>query len=302
MTGTGFKVLVVGKTGQLARELQRASWPQGWAVDFADRTVIDLAAPEAAAAAVLDAAPNLVVNAAGYTAVDKAEREPDLAHTVNALSPGAMASACARLNIPFVALSTDYVFDGGKRGAYTEDDPVAPLGAYARSKERGEELVRAALGRHLILRTSWVFSAFGTNFVRTMLRIGAERPSVGVVADQRGKPTAAADLAGAVIAASAELARDPGAAGTYHLANAGPVSWYDFAVAIFDGAKSRGAKVPETVRAITTAEYPTPAARPANSELACDKFEHRFHMRLRSWRETLPDVLDELLMLAPAAH
>ncbi|MBV9993336.1 MAG: dTDP-4-dehydrorhamnose reductase [Alphaproteobacteria bacterium] len=288
-------VLVIGKTGQLARELARSPWPAGWQASFAGRDAIDLACPDAAAACVEAAAPEMVVNAAAYTAVDKAESEPGLADAVNAVAPGAIAAACARMNVPFVTVSTDYVFDGAKRGAYVESDPVGPIGAYGRSKERGERLVREAHGRHLILRTSWVFGALGNNFVRTMLRLGAERKTLKVVADQRGKPTAAADLAAGVIAAAAGLAGDASLAGTYHLANEGPTSWHEFARAIFDGAKTRGAAVPDEVLPIATAEYPTPARRPMNSELDCELFARRFGLRQRDWRLALKDVLDELL-------
>jgi dTDP-4-dehydrorhamnose reductase len=293
------KVLVLGKTGQLAGELERSQWPEGWDVEFASRAAIDLAQPDIAAGAVLARAPGLVINAAAYTAVDKAESEAELARTVNALSPGAIASACAKLNAPFISLSTDYVFDGLKTGPYAELDPVAPTGAYGRSKAEGEHRIRSAHEWHLILRTSWVFSRFGANFVRTMLRLGAEQQMLRVVADQHGKPTAAADLAEAVISASELLAQNRGVSGTYHVANSEPTTWHGFATAIFDLASRRGAPVPQAVEPIATADYPTPARRPANSELDCTKFEGIFSMRLRSWRPALEEVLDELL--APGA-
>jgi dTDP-4-dehydrorhamnose reductase len=285
------KALIVGRTGQLARELARSPWPPGWRAEFAGRDVIDLADPEAAAASVSTAAPNLVINAAAYTA----ESEVELAELVNAESPGAMAAGCASLKIPFVTISTDYVFDGAKSGPYVESDPTGPVSAYGRSKERGERLVREAHDRHLILRTSWVFSALGGNFVRTMLRLGAERKTLKVVADQHGKPTCARDLAASVIAAGMALAGDASVAGTYHVANAGPTTWHEFTLAIFDGAKKRGAAVPDEVLAIATAEYPTAARRPMNSELGCELFERRFGLRQRDWRLALKDVLDELL-------
>lgn len=287
--------MIVGRTGQLARALARSPWPPGWRAEFAGRDAIDLADPQAAAASVSAVAPDLVINAAAYTAVDKAEGEPELADTVNATSPGAIAAGCARMKIPFVTISTDYVFDGAKSGAYVEGDQTHPIGAYGRSKALGERLVRGAHDRHLILRTSWVFSAFGSNFVRTMLRLGAERKTLKVVADQRGKPTSAGDLAAGVIAAGTALADDARVAGTYHVANAGPTSWHEFALAIFEGAEMRGATVPDEVLPIATAEYPTAAKRPMNSELGCELFEHRFGLRQRDWRLALKDVLDELL-------
>lgn len=288
------KVLVLGRTGQLARELARADWPAEWQPEFSGRDEIDLSLPESAAGAVADRGPGLVINAAAYTAVDKAESEPDLAHRINALAPGAVAVACAGSNIPFVTVSTDYVFDGSKNGAYSEDDPTAPTSAYGSSKAQGERLVREASGLHLILRTSWVFSATGTNFVRTMLRLAGEREILGIVADQRGRPTAASDLAAAIVIASEALLRDPAFSGTYHVANAGTTTWYDFASAIFEKAQARGARMP-SLHAISTSEYPTPARRPRNSELATDKFERAFGHTFRHWRAPLAEVLDELL-------
>lgn len=289
------KVLVLGKTGQLARELERSQWPHGWDVAFASRDSIDLAQPDVAAKAVLERARDLVINAAAYTAVDKAESEPDRARVVNGLAPGAIAAACASLDIPFVTVSTDYVFDGSKKGPYTERDATAPASTYGSSKAEGEERVRSAQPWHVILRTSWVFSPFGSNFVRTMLRLGAERPLLRVVADQHGRPTAAGDLAKAVITASKTLVRDRAVSGTYHVANAEPTTWHGFATTIFAGAKQRGARVPDNVEQIGTADYPTPARRPFNSELDCTKFERTFSMPLRSWRPALDEVLDTLL-------
>ncbi len=299
MTSRPVSVLVIGKTGQLAGELARSAWPEGWNVAYADRQAIDLGKPDEAAAAVERAAPDLVVNAAAYTAVDKAESDDEAARNVNALAPAAIAAVCARRGIPFVTVSTDYVFDGAKTGAYREDDPVGPTTVYGRTKEEGERLVRAANPKHLILRTSWVFSALGANFVRTMLRLGGQRPEMRVVGDQHGKPTAAADLARAVIAASAAVLRNDGPYGTFHVSNAGSTSWHEFAVTIFERAGKRGATVPQKVEAIPTSEYPTPAKRPANSELACDKFEQNFGHRFRPWSQALDDVLDELI---PAAR
>jgi dTDP-4-dehydrorhamnose reductase len=290
------RVLVIGRTGQLARELARTEWPQGWTMDFVDRTRIDLSKPDQAAETVAAISPTIVINAAAYTAVDKAEIEPDLAFAINGEAPAATAAACARLKIPFVTVSTDYVFDGTKVGAYVEEDPVSPLGVYGRSKEQGERLVRAAHDWHLILRTSWVFSAFGTNFVRTMLRLTETHDHLRIVADQRGRPTSAADLARATVDAAAKLAADPDCAGTYHVANAGAMSWHGFAVAIFAEVARRGGRVPKTIEPVTTAEYPTPARRPANSELCCDRFEQTFGVTLRPATDALRDVMDELML------
>ncbi|MBV9062552.1 MAG: dTDP-4-dehydrorhamnose reductase [Alphaproteobacteria bacterium] len=294
-------VLVLGRRGQLARELERACWPAGWQPQFAGRDRIDLAKPEQAGARVAGEYPGLVINAAAYTAVDQAESEPEIAMRINGQAPVAIARACAALHAPLVTVSTDYVFDGTKPVPYTEEDEVRPVSAYGRSKAEGEAGVRRANGCHLILRTSWVFSCFGANFVKTMLRLGAERDSLAVVADQRGKPTAASDLAQAIILASSTLMANRTVAGTYHVANEEATTWHDFAQEIFDGAKARGVRTAE-LRAITTAEYPTPARRPANSELATDKFSRIFSYRFRSWREPLSEVLDELLPSSAASR
>jgi len=293
------EVLVLGKTGQLAKALARFH-PAGWRLDFADRQQIDLVSPELAALTVMERKPALVINAAAYTAVDKAEVESELAMRINAQAPGRIAQACAELDVPFVTMSTDYVFDGMKDDAYIEEDEVCPVSAYGLSKADGERQVRAVHNWHLILRTSWVFSAFGHNFVRTMLRLSEQVGDVNVVVDQRGRPTAANDLAAAVIAASGTLLRDRAVAGTYHVANAGATSWYAFATAIFDRTKEHGLTVP-TVHPIDSSEYPTPARRPANSELATGKFERTFGLELRHWRQPLAEVLDELLVCPPAS-
>lgn len=301
MSKAPLQVLILGKTGQLAQELQRARWPSEWTIRFANHPTIDLAFPERASDAVRALRADLVINAAAYTAVDKAESERDLAFAVNAISPGLIASVCGQRGVPFVTISTDYVFDGTKPAAYIEDDTVKPINVYGQSKEEGERRVRDANSRHLILRTSWLFSAFGTNFVRTMLRLAREREELRIVADQRGKPTAAADLAAAVVAASEALSQHERIAGTYHVANAQAASWYEFASAVFDGVARMGGRTPRRVLPIGTAEYVTAAKRPSNSELACEKFERTFGLDLRTWRKALDDVLDELLNATTAA-
>jgi dTDP-4-dehydrorhamnose reductase len=287
---------VIGRGGQLARELARAQWPAAWTVSFASAPDLDLSRPEQAADAVSAAKPDIVVNAAAYTKVDQAESEAELARAINATGPAAVAAACANLGVPFVTVSTDYVFNGTKRGAYIENDPVDPIGAYGRSKAEGEALIRSANAKHVILRTSWVFSPFGTNFVRTMMRFGAERPLLKVVADQHGRPTHAGDLAGAIVEICAALQAGRGAYGTFHIANEGPTTWHAFAVAIFQGLAARGERVPQQVAAITTAEYPTRAARPANSVLDCTRLANTFGIALRPWREALDECLSELVV------
>jgi dTDP-4-dehydrorhamnose reductase len=287
------RILVIGKAGQLGRELARARWPADWSVKFAGRPELDLRFPDQAAAAVAAAAPDLVVNATGYTDVELAESEFQLALLINATGPAAIASACAKIGAPLLTVSTDYVFDGKKPRPYVEDDAVNPIGAYGRSKVEGEARIRDALPEHLILRTSWLFSPFGTNFVRTMMRLGGERPVLRVVADQRGCPTGASDLARAIIAVCTVVKSGKGGFGTYHVANTGATSWYEMARAIFEGMAARGERVPEVVP-ITTAEYPAKAARPANSVLDCSKIAGTFGVALRPWRDALDECVSEL--------
>lgn len=284
-------VLVIGETGQLARELARAAWAADVALTFAGREIVDLARPETATAVVGALKPDIVVNAAAYTAVDKAENDEEHAFLVNRDGPAALARAADAAGARLIHVSTDYVFDGTKAGPYAEDDPVAPVSVYGRSKEAGERAVREALERHVILRTAWVYSPFGNNFVRTMLRLGAEREELRVVADQRGCPTAAADIAAAIV----RLAAADGGWGTFHYAGAGPTTWHGFAGAIFAGAAARGAKVPARVTAIGTADYPTPAARPANSVLDCTRIDRVHGIVARNWREALDGCLDALI-------
>lgn len=284
-----------GKNGQLATGLQQQAWPAGWQMQFLGRGDSDLERLDDIAAVINRIRPELVINAAAYTAVDKAESDLDAAHRINALAPAAMAAATAALDIPLITISTDYVFDGSKTQAYRETDPVAPLGVYGTTKEEGERLVRAANHRHLILRTSWVYSAWGNNFVRTMLRLGAQKPVLRVVADQQGRPTAAADLAKIVALLSASLLAGKDDFGTFHVANEGATNWHSFAEAVFAGAKARGASVPERVEPIATSDYPTAARRPANSVLATQKLEDVFGIRSRPWPDALNEVLDALL-------
>ncbi|KAA5605009.1 dTDP-4-dehydrorhamnose reductase [Roseospira marina] len=289
------RVLVTGATGQVGTELARAAWPAGLTPVMAGRETLDLSAPEAAATVVRDGAFSLVVNPAAYTAVDAAETDEALAERVNGEGPRALAMACATAGIPLIQISTDYVFDGTKAGPYVEDDPVAPLGAYGRSKLAGEVAVRAECPRHVILRTAWVFSAHGKNFVKTMLRLAAEKPELRVVADQHGCPTAAHDIARVVVEIARQIVLDgrDDAWGTYHMAGAGATTWHGFAEAIVAAQAARTGKRPP-VHPITTAEFPTPAQRPANSVLDCGKLTRTFGLTPRPWPDTLADVLAEL--------
>jgi dTDP-4-dehydrorhamnose reductase len=290
-------ILVAGKTGQLARCLDAEARRRRIALVALGRAELDLVRPESIAPAVAAHAPRAIVNAAAYTAVDKAEAEPALAMAVNRDGAGALATAAARLGVPFIHVSTDYVFDGCKDAPYREEDTPCPLGAYGRSKLEGEAAVRAACPGAIVLRTSWVYSPFGQNFVRTMLRLAATRERVQVVDDQHGAPTAAADLAAAILdlaeRLSAPAMNERDTCGIYHLAGAGETTWYGFAEAIFAGWARRGHRVP-ALEPITTAQYPTPAWRPANSRLDCSKIARVYGLRLPAWQRSLERSLDEL--------
>lgn len=279
------RLLVFGKTGQVATELGRRA-PDAV---FLGRDEADLANPDGCAAAIRAHRPDGVINAAAYTGVDRAEEEEALATLVNGASPGAMARACAGQGIPFVHISTDYVFDGSGEAPWPVDAPTAPLGAYGRSKLAGEEAVRGAGGAHAILRTSWVFSAHGANFVKTMLRLGAERDALRVVADQIGGPTPAADIAAASLQVLDALGTNHSKSGTYHYSGGPDTSWAGFARAIFEIA---GLEV--AVEEIPTSEYPTPAARPLNSRLDCAQLETVFGITRPDWKAGLAAVLKEL--------
>jgi dTDP-4-dehydrorhamnose reductase len=295
------RILLLGGAGQLGTELRRTLAPLGDLV-VATRSGLlddglrceqaDFEAPETLGALVLRLAPAIVVNAAAYTAVDRAELEPATAFRVNADAPRAIAEACARCDARFVHYSTDYVFDGRGERPYREDDPVAPLGAYGASKRAGEEAVLASHARHMVFRTAWVYAAHGKNFLRTMLRLAAERDTLRVVADQVGSPTPAGLIADVT---AAILAQDAAPSGLWHLTAAGQTSWHGFAEAIIAGAHERGVlAAPPRVQPITTAEFPTPAARPSYSVLDCQRLESTFGIRLPHWHDALGDVLDQV--------
>lgn len=290
------KVLVLGTSGQVGTELMRAAWPTGTELVGLARPDVDMARPETVEAAVAQHAPDLVVNATAYTAVDKAESDRDAAFAVNRDGPGRLAAACAARGVPLIHISTDYVFDGTKPAPYTEHDPVAPLGVYGASKEAGEAAVRAVLPQHVILRTSWVYAAHGANFVKTMLRFGREREEMRVVADQHGAPTAAFDIAAAIVAIAARIAAGDGNVpwGTYHFTGTGETTWHGFAERIFQRLEAATGRRPRLL-AIATADYPTPARRPANSRLDVTRIRAAFGIEAPRWEDSLDRVLDELL-------
>ncbi|MEM7236564.1 MAG: dTDP-4-dehydrorhamnose reductase [Pseudomonadota bacterium] len=298
------KILTIGRVGQLGTELARQC-PADWKMTSLDLPEIDLTDAEGAARLVTEADADIVINAAAYTAVDKAEAEEDLAYAINAAAPAAMAVAAAARGAAFLHVSTDYVYDGEGTEAYTPDRPTGPLGAYGRTKLAGDEAVAAAGGPHAVLRTSWVFSAHGGNFVKTMLRLGREREKLTIVADQIGGPTAAGDIAAALLVmarsfhaeqtgsgqtGSGQGTSEQGISGIYHFSGAPDASWADFAREIFAQAGIDGV----TVEDIPTTAYPTPAARPLNSRLDCASLEDTFGITRPDWRRSLAAVLKEL--------
>ena len=276
-------ILVFGGSGQLGQELTRAAAARNVALLALSRTESDIANPAAVDAAMAQHRPALVVNAAAYTKVDLAESEPEAARAGNETGPANLAAACEAAGIPLVHVSTDYVFDGTKPKAYVESDPIAPLGIYGQTKAAGEAAVRKAV-RHVILRTAWVYGEFGNNFLKTMLRLAATRDELRVVADQRGCPTSTRDLAYAILKIAPRLTARDEVWGTYHYAGSGVTTWYDFARRIVATQAPLTGRSP-AVHPITTAEYPTPARRPANSELDCHLFERTFGFHGRPWIE-----------------
>lgn len=294
------KILLTGANGQVGWELARSLMPLGQVVAL-DRAAGDLSRPDSLARVVAAHAPDVIVNAAAYTAVDKAEAEEGLATTINGIAPGELARAAKSIGALLIHYSTDYVFDGTKPGPYSEDDPVAPLNAYGRSKLAGEAAIRASGCDHLILRTTWVFAARGGNFVRTMLRLGAEREQLRVVADQIGAPTWARNIADATaqIIGLSRCERRTGTftSGAFNLSSAGETSWHGFAEAIFATARSAWPDLALKVAAvepIPASAYPTPAARPANSRLAPARLAERFGVAMPHWQDALQRCIEEL--------
>lgn len=294
------KILLLGKDGQVGWELQRALAPLGELLAYG-RGEADFADPDSLRALVRDAAPDVIVNAAAYTAVDKAESDQLAAHACNAVAPGVLAEEAAALGAWLVHYSTDYVFDGSKEGAWVETDAVNPLSVYGRTKYEGEERIRASGAMHLILRTSWVFATRGGNFAKTMVRLAKERETLSVVADQFGAPTGAELLADATALALYRIAalgpEAHGLSGTYHLAAAGSTTWHAYAQHVLAQAQANGAILkagPESVQPIASSAFPTPAMRPANSRLDCSKFCASFGLVLPDWRVHVNRIIAEL--------
>ncbi|ANN60210.1 dTDP-4-dehydrorhamnose reductase [Mesorhizobium loti] len=290
------RLVVTGREGQVVSSLLEAGQLAGVDVIAIGRPQLDLANPDTVIEAIAAARPDVVVSAAAYTAVDQAEDEPDLAFRVNAVGAGKVAQAAARLGVPVIHLSTDYVFDGSASGSYVETDATAPASVYGASKLAGEQAVAAANPRNLILRTAWVYSPFGKNFVKTMLRLAADRDEISVVADQWGNPTSALDIADAILHAAATLHsnKDFAAFGIYHLAGTGEANWSGFARHILDTSRVSGGPSAR-VRDITTTDYPTKARRPANSRLSSAKFASAFGWSAPDWRLSTEAVVRRVL-------
>lgn len=288
------RLAVTGKNGQVVSALQALAGP-GLEIVALGRPELDLARPDTVFKALRDAKPDVVVSAAAYTAVDKAESEPDIAFAVNRDGAKAVARAANDIGVPVIHISTDYVFDGTKTTAYVENDPTGPASVYGRSKLEGEQAVSESTDNYAVLRTAWVYSEYGSNFVKTMLRLSESRDEINVVADQFGCPTSANDIAIAIVSIARKLATDPAPhlRGVFHMSGTGETNWAGFAKQIFAfSAKNGGKSI--VVNDITTAQYPTPARRPANSRLDCCKLEEVYGIRLPEWQTSTRAVMAAL--------
>ncbi len=292
-------ILITGASGQLGNALVKLCRERGIAFTAVARPEFDFERPETIEACFKAAAPDLVINAAAYTAVDKAETDQAAAKAGNHTGPLALARLCEGAGIPFIHVSTDYVFDGNKGAPYAETDPTEPTGVYGATKRDGEEAILATSAKAVILRTAWVYAAHGKNFARTMLNAGRKMPQLRVVADQRGTPTAAADLAAAIIGIVDKINEtgwEQQYRGVFHATGSGETTWHGFATAIFAEAAKHGYKAPD-VQAIGTADWPTPTRRPPDSRLDCAKLAQIFGVTLPDWRATLPGIVEALLSL-----
>src|SRR3569833_2819031 len=295
MADSAPRILVTGANGQVGWELMRRADKFGVTALGTDSKTLDITDPHAVAAMIQPGAFDVVVNAAAYTAVDKAESEPEKAYAVNRDGAAYLAQACAKAGIPLIHISTDYVFDGTKQGAYVEDDPINPIYVYGASKAAGEQAVRDRGDRHIILLTSWVYGVHGHNFVKTILRLAKERDEQRVVADQWGSPTAAGDIAEVILRlVSGMSSGEVKTLGTYHYFGAEKTTWHEFAEAIFAAAEYHvGRKVP--VRPILTQDYPPPAKRPVNSVLSCIMLRVDFGIGPWPWRDALKEVINNIV-------
>lgn len=287
------KILLTGANGQVGYCLQQQLSKSGWDFVALTRDELDITDIDAVNNAVTLIQPDIIINAAAYTAVDKAEQEQELSYTINRDGPGNLARAAKIINAAIVHISTDYVFAGDATGTYCEEDATAPQGVYGQSKLEGEHAVVAANDKHIVLRTAWVFGEHGNNFVKTMVRLGRTRDSLGIVADQEGGPTYAGDIASTILAITKHYANGkPTPWGIYHYSGSPHISWFGFAQHIFAEVEQAGiyAKPIPQLNAITTADYPTPAKRPANSKLDCSKLENAFGLPPSDWQSALKNI------------
>lgn len=300
------KILLTGVSGQVGHALQQQlalSAEHGWQVVSCDRQQLDLTQPDQIKSVIRELAPDLIINPAAYTAVDKAESEQALAYAINAMAPRVMAEEAAKLNAALIHFSTDYVYDGTKASIYAETDSVNPVSVYGASKLAGEDAIRQVGLPHLILRTSWVYGSYGKNFLKTVIRLAQEREQLRIVADQHGAPTADISIAQAVTNLVTQWkTTDESQTGVYHLVNAGETSWYGFASAIVDQyqglvtTREWPALAVKDIQPIAATEYPTPARRPANSRLSTTKLESTFGVSLPAWPQALHHVMQELVL------
>lgn len=289
------KILVTGANGQVGWELARIGPQWGLDVSALDRTALDITDRDTVRNVIRQLNASVVVNTAGYTAVDQAETESALAFAANRDGPAYLAAACAAAGIPLVHISTDYVFDGTQKTPYVETDPVAPLGIYGQSKAAGENEVRARLHDHIILRTAWVYGVHGQNFVKTMLRLGREQEEIRVVADQFGCPTAAADLAEAIVKIVIQIRDSRNIAwGTYHYCGAGVTTWHGFSLTIFELARQYVALKVKSIKPIRTHEYATAAKRPGYAVLDCSLIRRNFDIEPRPWKASLAEMISRM--------
>ncbi|MBO3762215.1 dTDP-4-dehydrorhamnose reductase [Ciceribacter sp. L1K22] len=294
---TRLRFVVTGLQGQVVTSLiERGGAAGDIEIVAIGRPDLDLAQPDGVAAAIQATRPDLVISAAAHTAVDQAETEEELATRINGISAGEIAKAAAKLGVPLVHVSTDYVFDGSKPAPYREDDPVAPLGAYGRSKLAGEMAIQQVTDNYAILRTAWVYSPFGKNFLKTMLRLAESRDTLSVVADQVGNPTSALDIAECILAVGRNLISDrsAGLRGVFHMTGQGEASWAEFATEIFTASKTFNGPFAQ-VNPIPSSEYPTPAKRPANSRLDCSRLHDAHGVMLPQWQVSTASIVQRLL-------
>lgn len=289
------RILVTGGSGQLGRELVRLRWPDNVSLVVPPRSELDLTQTDLVASYVLEGSFSAVINCGAYTAVDKAETDVLTAWQVNALSPAALATSSKVVDIPILHISTDYVFNGMKHAPYVETDPVAPLNVYGASKEAGEQAIRTGNARHIILRSAWIFGAFGKNFVKTMIELAKTRSEVRVVDDQRGCPTAAPDLAATIRLIALKMLKEQSIEyGTYHFTNEGSATWHEVAAELFRLLETRDIVMPRLV-AIRSSDYTTDARRPENSILGIEKIGKAFDIHPRAWKSALADVSEAIL-------